>query len=217
MDDELKGHLVAIENWLAAQRISARQTQGLSSDERKQLTAVNKTIQQLTSLGVAIPDELRQLKLQLSAKDVAHPGIQGNSKQISEIGEVIRMLNDLIKKAKVFQNQRKISERAPITKQHFDISLQELVESGFLSLDDKLELSWKKNGPVFEGKVLAAGAVMAKTQNGWKRFKSLSQAASTISGSSLNGWLHWQRVNTNGSRTPLIKIRDNYLNEGGAV
>lgn len=217
MDNQLKDHLVAIENWLASQRINARQTQGLSSDERKQLTAVNKSIQQLTTLGVAIPDELRQLKLQLSAKDSTHPIIQEKPVQVSEIAELIITLSDLTRKAKVLQNQRSTSSRPSIVRQQFEVTLQELIEGGFLSPDDKLELSWKKNGPVFEGKVLAAGEVMAKTQNGWKRFKSLSMAASTISGRSLNGWLHWRRINTNGSRTTLMDIRAKYLNKGGAA
>lgn len=217
MDNELKDHLAAIENWLASQRINARQSQGLSSDERKQLTAVNKSIQQLTVSGVAIPDELRQLKLQLSAKDATHLVSQEKPIQISEISELIIALSDLTKKAKVIQNQRSTSSRYPIDRQQFDVTLQELIESGFLSPDDKLELSWKKNGPVFEGKVMADGGIMAKTQHGWKRFKSLSTAASTISGRSLNGWLHWQRINANGGQTTLMDIRAKYLKKGGAA
>lgn len=217
MDDELKCHLDAIGNWLASQRINASQTQGLSSDERKQLTAVNKTIQQLTSLSVAIPDELRQLKLQLSAKDVAVPAVQENVMQISEISELISALSDLTKKAKVIQNQRSTFNGMRIIRQQFEVTLQELIEGGFLSPDEKLELNWKKDGPVFEGKVLADGEIMAKTQNGWKRFKSLSTAATTIGEHSLNGWLHWRRVNADGTRTTLMDIRAQYMNKGGTA
>lgn len=217
MDDEIKSHLDAIENWLASQRIKSNHTQGLSSDERKQLAAVNKTIQQLTSLGVAVPDELRQLKLQLSAKDATRPVMQDTSMQISEISELIIVLSDLSKKAKVIQNQHSTFNGSRITRQQFEVTLTELIEGGFLSPDDKLELNWKKDGPVFEGKVLADGAIMAKTRNGWKRFKSLSMAATTIGEHSLNGWMHWRRVNADGTRTTLMDIRAKYLNEGGVA
>ena len=62
MDEDIKSHLAAIEEWLARHRTSTRAVHGLSSDERKQLQAVEKSIQQLSASGVSIPDELRQLK-----------------------------------------------------------------------------------------------------------------------------------------------------------
>jgi len=217
VDNELKDHLAAIEDWLASHRINVRQMQGLSSDERKQLIAVNKSIQQLTTLGVSIPAELRQLKLQLSAKDVEKPVTDEKQPLISEVAELISALSDLAKTAKVVQNKLSISGRMPVAKQHFEVTLEELIEGGFLSPEDKLEFSWQKNGPVYEGKVLADGNVMVKTQSGWKRFKSLSAAATTIGKCSLNGWLHWRRVNADGTLTTLKDIRARYINEGGAA
>lgn len=216
MDEDIKSHLAAIEKWLATHRTSARPAQGLSSDERKQLHAVEKSIQQLSGLGVPIPDELRQLKLQLSAKDTVRPAAAGTRERMAEVVEMVGALSKLAQAAKALHNSLKTPGKAPISKQRYDVTLEELIKQGRLSLDDKFEFSWKKSGPVYEGKLRADGAVMAKTPAGWKTFESLSAAADSIAECSLNGWLHWRRINADGSRTTLKDVRARYLNEGGA-
>jgi hypothetical protein len=216
MDEEIKSHLTAIEAWLARHRGAPRAAHGLSSDERKQLHAVEKSIQQLSASGVAIPDALRQIKLQLSAKDVVRSVEESPRERVAEVGEVSGALNRLTQTAKALYKSLKVPGKPLATKQRFEVTLDELVQAGHLSPDDKLEFSWQKAGPVFEGKVRAGGTLMAKTPSGWKAFDSLSAAATSIGECSLNGWLHWRRVNADGSRTSLKDIRARYLNEGGA-
>jgi len=216
MDEGLKSHLAAIEEWLARHRTITRPVHGLSGDERKQLQAVEKSIQQLSGLGVPIPDELRQLKLQLSAKDVVRPAVASTCASLAEVVEMLSALNRLTRTAKSLHNRLKSPGKASVSKQRYEVTLEELIQQGYLSVDDKLEFSWQKAGPVFEGKVRADGTLMAKTPSGWKPFKSLSAAADAIAESSLNGWLHWRLINADGSRTSLKDVRAQYLNEGGA-
>ena len=216
MDEDVKSHLAAIEEWLARHRTNTGPVHGLSSDERKQLQAVEKSVQQLSGLGVPIPDELRQLKLQLSAKDTVRPAATGVRERTAEVGEIVGALSKLARNAKALHNSLKTPGKAPVSKQRYEVTLEELIQNGHLSPDDKLELSWQKAGPVFEGKVRADGTLMAGTPSGWKAFDSLSSAATAIGECSLNGWLHWRRINADGSRTTLKDVRARYLNEGGA-
>ena len=215
MDDGTKLHLAGIAQWLAGHSANTRLAQGLSGDERKQLHAVNKSIQQLSGLGVAIPDELRLLKLHLSARDVASP-LGGPPERIADVAELVSALGKLAQTAKTLHNQLMTPGKEPVARQRYDATLAQLIQSGYLSTDDRLEFSWQKDGPVFEGKVLAGGELTAKTPSGWKQFDSLSAAADAIGERSLNGWLHWRRVNADGSRTSLKEIRARFLNEGGA-
>lgn len=216
MDEDIKSHLAAIEDWLARHRNIARPVHGLSDDERKQLLAVEKSIQQLSVSGVSIPDELRQLKLQLSAKDVTRHALSSARVRASEVGEIVSTLSRLAQAAKSLHNSLKTPGRAPVSKQRHEVTLEELIRAGHLSPEDRLEFSWRKAGPVFDGKVRADGTLMAKTPAGWKAFESLSAAATAIGECSLNGWLHWRRINADGSRTTLKDVRARYLNEGGA-
>lgn len=216
MDEDIKSHLAAIEEWLARHRTSTRAVHGLSGDERKQLQAVEKSIQQLSASGVSIPDELRQLKLQLSAKDVTRPATASTRERAAEVSEIVSALSRLTQTAKALHNSLKTPGKAPVSKQRYEVTLEDLIAHGHLSPDDRLEFSWQKAGPVFEGKVRADGTLMAKTPSGWKPFESLSAAATAIGECSLNGWLHWRRINADGSRTTLKDVRARYLNEGGA-
>mgnify|MGYP001336710266 FL=1 len=214
MDEDMTRHLAAIGEWIAGHRASTRPPQGLSNDERKQLHAVERSIQQLAGLGVPIPDELRQLKLQLSAKDVVGPTTASTPERIAEVVEMVSALRTLTHAARALQNQLKASPgKGPTTKRRYEVTLNDLMQSGHLLPDDKLELAWKKSGPVFEGKVRADGTLVVQTSSGWKTFDSVSAAATAIGNCSLNGWLHWSRVNADGSRTTLKNIRANFINQ----
>lgn len=215
MDEGLKSHLEAIEDWLARHRNTTRPAHGLSGDELKQLQTIEKSIQRLSAAGVSIPDELRQLKLQLSAKDVMRPATTSTQERAAEVSEIVRVLSRLTQIAKALHNSLKTPGKSPVSKQRFQVTLEELIVHGHLSPDDRLEFSWQKAGPVFEGKVHADGTLMAQTPTGWKPFESLSAAATAIGECSLNGWLHWRRINADGSRTPLKDVRARYLNKGG--
>jgi hypothetical protein len=212
----MEQNFTSISEWLAAQAESIPAVQdGLTSEERKQLQAVNRSIQQLTSSGIAVPDELRRIKLDLSAKDQANGNEGEIESRLEAIEKVIQSLAALTKEARGVRDKLKSSNPGGGTKKHYGVSLLELLQSGYLSTDDKLELQWKKTGPTYEGKLLDDGSVSAKTDAGWRQFDSLSTAAATIGGRALNGWKHWCRVNRDGSLVTLKEIRSRYMKERG--
>lgn len=182
-------------------------------EERKQLQAVNKTIAQLTRHGVSVPEDLRNLKLRLSAKDAPSAANREVEGQIMEIEALIEQLRKLVQAARWLRNRLKGPHQISGTKRHYGVTLLELIQSGHLSTEDRLQLQWLKNGPKFEGKIRPDGYVMAKTPNGWRQYDSLSTAADDIAKRSLNGWEHWRRINSDSSRTPLKEIRSQYMSE----
>lgn len=152
MDEIIKSHLAAVKEWLTRQRSSRLPVHRLSSDERKQLQAVQKSIQQLSASGVSIPDELRQLKLQLSAKDVIHHSASGSPDRVAEVSEIVDVLSSLTKAAKALHNSLRTPGNASASKQRYEVTLEEMIKHGHLSPDDRLEFSWHKAGQVFEGR-----------------------------------------------------------------
>jgi len=214
MADDLAHHLAAIGRWIEEYRADARPVPGLSSDERKQLHAVNKSIQQLGSLGVSIPDELRNLKLKLSTKDVVQP--TDSVVRSEDIAELRSALATLQQAARAVQRPQLTPGSVSPARRNYEVTLAELIQHGHLLTTDKLELAWKKGDTPIEGKVLDDGTVMARTSAGWTAFKTLSAAADAIAGQSLNGWLHWRRANADGSRTTLKDIRAKFMSEGDA-
>ena len=217
MPDELIPHLDALRRWIGRHADIPTQVPGISAEEREQLHAVNKSIQQLTNLGVSIPDDLRKLKLRLSAKDFGAGAGPEIEQRLAEAESLVESLRELTKAARALRNDLKGKGQSAGTKKHYGVSLEELLHSGHLSTEDKLELQWKLDGPIYEGKVRSDGSVSARIASGWKQFASLSAAGVSIAERPLNGWEHWSRVNPDGSRTPLKKIRAQYMNEGGTA
>jgi len=207
MTEELNKHIEAMRRWLEKLDNIPTQLPGLSVEERKQLQTVNKAVEQLNRLGVSVPDDLRRLKLQLSAKDVSDPANIEFQTRLSDLETLIEQLRKMLKAARSIRGRLKTTGRTGGTKKHYGITLLDLLQGGQLSTEDKLELQWHKEGPTYEGKVSPDGTVMAKAPDGWKQYNALSTAASQIAGRSLNGWTHWRRINDDGSRTPLAKIR----------
>ena len=213
MDNKLQEHLDAIERWILEQRANVSRVEVLTPEERKQLSAVNKSIQQLTALGVSIPDELRQLKLKLSAKDVS----SNRAEEYDQVKELIGELGNLMSSAKAVLNhtREKAKTNTPNRGRNSEVSLAVLIENGYVSIHDNMELRWKKSGPAYKGSFNPDGSVTVHTPSGIKNFETLSSAAMTLSNSSLNGWMCWWRINPDGSRTSMKEIRSRYLSEVG--
>jgi len=216
MTEELKQQFNAISEWISAQEDSIPVSQsGLTPDEKKQLQAVNRSIQQLSNSGISVPDELRKVKLTLSARD-RETGNEGEiESRIEAVEEVIQSLATLTRSARGVRDKLKSNNQGGGTKKHYGVSLLDLLQSGKISTDDELQLQWRKTGPSYEGKLRDDGSVSAKTDAGWRQFESLSTAASTIGGRPLNGWEHWRRVNRDGSLISLKEIRSQYMKERG--
>lgn len=214
---DIQNSLESIERWLSEIDLSSPSSQTtISAEEKKQLLATDRAIQQLQKLGVTIPDELRNLKLKLSTLESQPVADSDQGETIESVDSVISSLHNLLSKAKSIKQKLSAKKRVNSVnsgpKQHFGVSLGELLENGAISADAKLELQWRKNGEIIEGKVLKNGHISAYTNSGWKEYKSISTAATEFAGHQLNGWTHWKIVESDGSRTSLELIRDRYLN-----
>jgi len=207
LPNEMKEHLEAMHRWIDKQSNIPIPDIQLSLEKKKQLQTVNKAIRQLTRLNVPVPEDLRKLKLQLSVKDVLDPAEHEIKDRLVEIEFLIEQLSEIIKKARSLEKRLKRIGKASGAKKYYGVTLLDLLRNGDLSPEDRLELQWLKNGPVYEGKVQKDGTLMAQTPKGWKQYGSLSTAATQIVGRPLNGWTHWRRINSDGSYTAMKEIR----------
>lgn len=166
MMHELREHLEALHLWIERQGDIPTPEPGLTSDERKQLQAVNRTMEQLTKLGVSVPEDLRNLKLRLSTKDALGKTNREVEERIEKVEALIEQLRKLLQRARSLRDRLKATGQTAGTKKHYGVTLLELLQSGHLSSEDRLELQWLKDGLTYEGKVPPDGSVMAKTTSG---------------------------------------------------
>ncbi len=213
MNPEVQQGLNTIRNWLASIKVFLSIDAGMISEEKKQLQAVNRSIEQLRKLGVSIPDDLRNLKLKLTARDSGVGSDHKYPSQVEELEELIETLSNLKNEAKQVRHSLRPERKGSGTKTYFGIEVADLMEAGLLSIESHLELQWKKDGDIFEGRLLSDGRIAVRTTSGWKEYDSLSMAASQIAGCSLNGWDKWRIIETNGRRISLMQIRDRYIKE----
>lgn len=203
-----------LRDWINALHSTVSSDAGLTTEERKQLNAVSRSIEQLQKAGVAIPDDLRQVKLRLSAKDVQPVKVNGTESSQAELKAILEELKELTQSVRQTLNTLKrptkaIGHHGP--KKHYGVLLKELIDHGWVEADSEIKLQWLKHGEVFQGKIAADGTVLVSVAGGWKEYKSLSTAASDIAGRSLNGWEHWSLVGDSGERTSLKEVREKYL------
>ena len=212
MTDKIQSHLNSIQEWLdRVDQATPPAVKGLSPSEKQQLQTVNRAIEQLSKLGVTIPSELRTLKLSLSAKDVVPAS---NAQHINDVEALIERLKELSQTARTLHNKLKPETKQTGDKKHFGVTLKQLLDSGYLSTEDRLE--HQRLSDVYQARILRDGSVSAKTEQGWKTFDSLSSAASELIGRgdrNRNGWKFWRRINPDGTRVTLATIRDEYLNQ----
>jgi hypothetical protein len=213
MNPELKNSLDVIADWLAEIKETQIINPGLTNDEKKQLNAINRSIVQLQKLNVPIPDDLRQLKLNISNHDTEPAANLARAAKLETLDKLIADLNDLTSKAKRIRSSFKTIAKDSGTKKHYGVQLVDLIESGFISAESPLELQWLKDGEVFEGKLLKDGRIAVRIELDWQEYDSPSTAAAKAAGRNLNGWSHWRVVESDGRRTSLEKIRTRYLDK----
>jgi hypothetical protein len=98
-------------------------------------------------------------------------------------------------------------------KKHFGVSLNSLIENGYLKPPVRLFRKYK--GKIMEAMLRPDGSVEFQG----KRFRSCSTAAefarSTLTGRSMNtnGWDFWQLLDENNKATTLFAVREGYLSE----
>jgi len=219
MDQRLTEHLEAIRRWLdevEAIPLPEDRLSSLSSQEKQELRRIEGLIDQLKSHGVTlIPAELVDKKYELAARDVPAPAPSDATKFLATLEELCGKLGELAKKARILRNQIRSRTANNGPRAYYDVEPLDLLNAGYLSTNDRLELQWSNTSGVHEGRLESDGRIRANTQDGWKAFPSLSSAAQYISGRPQNGWEHWRRINEDGTRTSLKKIRDQYREENG--
>lgn len=204
MTPELQQSLDVIRRWLAdIDRVQPVQS-SLTIEEKKQLQTVNRAIAHLEKLGVTVPDDLRELKLNLSVRDSDSDLDQALSEKLNSLDDLIESLRGLRSEAKKIRDSFKTRHSGTGAKKYFGVQVVQLIKARLLSTESRIELRWAKEGEVFEGRLRNDGRVAVRSDLGWKEYDSLSTAASETAGRSLNGWRHWRLVEPNGNRTPLI-------------
>lgn len=219
MNSRLSEHLESIQRWLdevEAIPLPEDRPAGLSAQEKQKLREIEGTIDKLKSLGVTlIPAELVDKRCELVARDVPLSAPSDAVKFLPALEELCGKLGEIAKKARILRNQIRSRTANTGPRAYYDVQPLDLLNAGYLSTNDRLELQWSNTSGVHEGRLESDGRIRANTQDGWKAFPSLSSAAQYISGRSQNGWEHWKRINEDGSRTSLKKIREQYQEENG--
>ena len=217
MDLRLTDNLESIRRWLEeveAIPLPEDRPSGLSSQEKQELRRLEGLIEQLKSHGVTlIPAELVDKKCELAARDIPAPAPSDAAKFLPTLEELCGKLGELAKKARILRNQIRSRTANNGPRAYYDVEPLDLLNAGYLSTNDRLELQWSNTSGVHEGRLESDGRIRANTQDGWKAFPSLSSAAQYISGRPQNGWEHWRRINEDGTRTSLKKIREQYQEE----
>ncbi|MBW2648133.1 MAG: hypothetical protein JRE23_18640 [Deltaproteobacteria bacterium] len=214
MNSEISEYLQKLKHWLEKQGQSLKELSGISGEERKQLLAVNKAVEQLRRSGVSVPEDLLSLKLTLSAKDASVSEKRETEIRLGKVESAIEELGKILKTARSIRDRLRATGLTGGSKRHYGITVLDLLQAGLISTDDKFELQWFKDGHTHEGRVKPDGTIMVKDEGGWKQYASLSTAASKVAEQSLNGWKHWSRINPDGTSTTLEEIRECYMIEG---
>ncbi|TLD70975.1 DUF4357 domain-containing protein [Phragmitibacter flavus] len=219
--ESIQEHLEGIRHWLDqvdAIAMPEQHPSGLSSQEKQELRRVDALIEQLKAMGVgSIPAELVDKKCELTARDASFAEMSEATLLLPAVEELCRYLAELSKRSRITRNKIRTHTAKQVPRAYHDVEPLDLLNAGYLSTDDRLELQWSKQHDVYEGKLEGDGRIRANTQDGWMAFSSLSSAAQYISGRPQNGWEHWRRINDDGSRTPLKKIREQYQEENEDV
>ena len=219
MDPRLAEHIEAIHRWLdevEAIPLPEPQPSGLSGQEKQELRRVEGLIAQLKTLAVtSIPTELIEKRSDLTARNVPESPPTDAAKFLPDLDELRETLNKLSRKVRALREQIRTRAVRSGPRAHYPVEVLDLLQAGLLSTEDRLELQWSRESGVHEGRVERDGRIRAKTQDGWMAFDSLSSAAQFISGRTQNGWDHWRRVNEDGTRIQLNKIRERYQKEVG--
>jgi|SRR5579871_543271 len=106
---------------------------------------------------------------------------------------------------------KSIPASAPIvrTKTHYATSLMDLIKSKKI-VPGKTALVARYHGVDYNASVGKDGIITVKNGDAKGEYVSLSTAGTQIrGGSQTNGWIFWNRVEKDGSRTPLASLRAN--------
>lgn len=218
MDPILTESLDAIRRWLEeaeALPLPEARPSGLSSQEKQELRRIEGLIDQLKAHGVTlIPAELADKQRKLAALSVLAPTSTAAAKLLSNLEELCGNLGILSQKVRVLRHEVRSHTANNGPRAYYDVEPLDLLNAGYLSTDDRLELQWSKTSGAYEGRLESDGSIQVNTpQDGWKAFPSLSSAAQYISGRPQNGWDHWRRIDDEGNRILLKGIREQYMKD----
>jgi hypothetical protein len=205
-----------VRQWLGGVKARPTGPTAPRAEDQRALQNVENLIAQLGRMGVPPPAELLQQRDQVKAKiNELAERLEVAECDLVNLEGLIAEYSDLLKMAREKREElRRVSLGGK--KKHFGVSLSDLISAHYLSPKDELELRWLRDGPTFKGLLCDDGSILVETKIGWKRYDSLSTAASEIAGRSLNGWEVWSRTESHGKRTKMLEIRQKYLEANGS-
>ena len=190
----------------------------LGPEDRRSLQKVSNMIEELEKMGVAPPDQLLHQRDQLRSKsETSAQKLKVAESDLASLDTLISEYSLLLKAAREKRDHlHQISSGGG--KKHYGVTLSDLLAARYISPKDELELRWLKDGPTFNGAICDDGTILVDTGKGWKRYESLSTAATEIAGRALNGWEVWSLAGPHGKRTQMTKVRARYMeaNQGNS-
>ncbi len=183
----------------------------LGPEDRRTLQKVSNMIEELEKMGVAPPDQLLRQRDQLRFKsEHSAQKLKVVESALANLDTLISEYSSLLKAAREKRDHlHQISSGGG--KKHYGVTLSDLLQARYIFPKDELELRWLKDGPPCKGVVCDDGTILVETVKGWKRYESLSSAATEIAGRSLNGWEVWASVGPHGKRRKMTEIRERFL------
>lgn len=176
------------------------------SEIREQLKGVAKTVSDLESKRITVPNELRNLKASLVNK----------LSESEEINKIVRDFYIELKNIVGFNPEPKtptISKNTTQRKRNTtltSIQLKDLIDDGILK--PNIKIVHRGRYATYYATVTTGGQVLVNINGSNKFFDSPSGAAENITGGNINGW-DWWSVISDGRETRLAKYREKYFNK----
>jgi len=199
---QVKAELLDIQNQLNPWLNEADKT-----EKQNQLKAVAGSLDKLTKTEVAIPSELRELKLKLH-------------RELDQFKEAKIIKAELVEMLSQFVDEKKPTRKSVPTKKNAKqrkktsgskVDLSSLIQHGLIQPDTKICKVF--NGVRFEGIITKDGQIET-THNGInKTHNTPSAAAEYLSQASQNGWTWWSLEGDPKGRT-LDYYRQKYIQHG---
>ena len=188
---------------------------GLSSEQKAQLKTVDNAISQLVNLGVAVPNDLRQLKLSLSQKEINGEEWNEVREAIAELKFATKQLFNLSQEARTLTSKIISCSRAidDSQKKYFGVSILMLMNSGQIAAGDRLEYRNQANGTSISARIDSDGMiVVVKGHEETGRFSTLSAAGHFVLGrKDKSSWTRWWLIRTDGTKLRMDNVRDFFL------
>ncbi len=169
--------------------------------KREQLRAICVSVRQLERRNVAVPDDLRRIKTDLTSS----LAVVEEAEQIKEL--LRKQLLDLLELLGGSSNRR----RRRRTPGRGRVTLADLMEAGVLEDGVKIVHRAKRSGENFFAQIRKPGVVEINEDGTKQIFSNPSAAGKFFAGRNADGWRYWSVIEDNGDEVPLKVYRSRFL------